>query len=175
MTAAESSVTSPPARTDTAPVSAVYTEGMLAGLIGAATIAVWFLILDTLNGRPFYTPTVLGTALFRGGAGLEEPETLAVSFEMVLTFTWVHVLAFVVIGGAASHLIAAAERNANLGFGVLLLFVVFECGFFAACVLFAQPVLRALAWPEVLVGNLLAAGAMAVTFWRRHPRLTILP
>jgi len=36
-------------------------------------------------------------------------------------------------------------------------------------------VLRALTWPEVLVGNLLAAAAMAAVFWRRHPRLAIRP
>jgi hypothetical protein len=175
MTAVESHVTGPTARSDGAPVSTVYTEGMLAGIAGAAAIAAWFLILDTINGHPFHTPTVLGTALFRGGEGLASPDSLPLSFEMVLTFTWVHVLAFVVIGGAAAHLIAAAERNPNLGFGILLLFVVFECGFFAVCVLVAQPVLQALAWPAVVVGNLLAAVAMAATFWRRHPRLTILP
>ena len=50
--------------------SKTYKEGFVAGLIGAATIAVWFLILDMIQGRPLYTPTVLGTALFRGSAGL---------------------------------------------------------------------------------------------------------
>jgi hypothetical protein len=148
---------------------------MLAGLIGAATIALWFLILDTIAGRPLYTPSVLGTALFRGGAGLEDPKTLPISLEMVLMFTWVHVLHFLVIGGVAAQLLAIAERNANVGFGIVLLFVVFEFGFVAACMLFAEPVLRALAWPAVLVGNLLAAAAMAVTLWRRHPDLVIQP
>ena len=33
----------------------VYEEGLVAGLLGAATIAVWFLILDSLAGRPFRT------------------------------------------------------------------------------------------------------------------------
>lgn len=155
--------------------STVAAEGMLAGVIGAATIALWFLILDTIDGHPLYTPSVLGTALFRGGEGLDHPEGLPVSFEMVLMFTWVHVLHFLVIGGVAAQLIAIAERNANVGFGIVLLFVVFEFGFVAACMLFAEPVLRALAWPAVLVGNLLAAAAMAVALWRRHPHLTILP
>src|SRR3990170_227162 len=49
-------------------VSKVYVEGIIAGLIGAATIAIWFLILDVLDGRPLHTPTVLGTALFRQSA-----------------------------------------------------------------------------------------------------------
>ena len=40
---------------------------------------------------------------------------------------------------------------------------------------FAEPVLHALAWPEVLVGNLLAAATMTAMFWRHHPRLGIRP
>ena len=153
----------------------VYAEGILAGVVGAATIALWFLALDGVKGRPFYTPTVLGTALFRGGAGLATPEMLPVDFEMVLSFTWVHVLAFLIIGLGASRLLGLAERNPSFGFGIVLLFVVFEFGFLLACMLFAEPALRALTWPEVLVGNLLAAAAMAAVFRRRHPQLAIRP
>src|SRR6266446_2200532 len=153
---------------ETAAATAVYAEGLLAGVVGAAAIALWFLALDGVKGRPFYTPTVLGTALFRGGAGLQSPE-------MLLSFTWVHVLAFLIIGVGASRLLGIAERNPSFGFGIVLLFVVFEFGFLLACMLFAEPVLRALTWPEVLVGNLLAAAAMAAVFWRRHPRLAIRP
>lgn len=155
--------------------SKVYEEGIVTGLIGAATIAVWFLILDTIQGRPLYTPTVLGTALFRGGAALTAPESLPVSFEMVLWFTWVHVLVFVVIGGAAAGLLRLAERDPNFGFGILLLLVIFMFGFIGVSMVFAEEVLHALAWPAILVGNLLAASAMAWYLWRRHPRLTIRP
>jgi len=156
-------------------MSRVYGEGIVAGLLGAATVALWFLIVDTINGRPFYTPTVLGTAVFRGGAGLDTPDTLPISFEMVLLFTWVHALAFAAIGGIAARLLAFAERTANVGFGIVLLFVVFEFGFVAATMMFAEQVLRSLAWPAVLVGNLLAAAVMGAYFWRRHPNLYIEP
>jgi hypothetical protein len=174
--AAESSVTSRAvAGGDTSEMSSVYAEGLRAGLVGAATIAVWFLILDLVQGKPFFTPTVLGTALFRSGDGLGAPEMLPTSFEMVVSFTWVHVLAFILIGMAAAYLISVAERDPNFGFGILLLFVVFEFGFVVACMLFAEPVLQVLTWTGVLVGNLLAAIAMTVVFWRRHPRLSIAP
>ena len=174
--AAESSVANRAvAGGDASELSSVYAEGLRAGLIGAATIAIWFLILDLVQGRPFFTPTVLGTALFRGGEGLANPEALSPSFEMVVTFTWVHVLAFILIGTAAAYLLSVAERDPGFGFGIVLLFVIFEFGFVAACMLFAEPVLHALTWTGVLVGNLLAAIAMTVVFWRRHPRLTIAP
>lgn len=153
----------------------LYQEGIIAGLIGAATIAIWFLILDAISGRPLWTPTVLGTALFRRGAGLEALETVPVSMEMVLMFTWVHGLVFAVIGGIASRLLSLAERNPSIGFGVLLLFVVFTAGFTVVAMLFATPILRALTWPAVLVANLLAAGAMGGYFWLRHPTMQVNP
>ncbi|MEW6300492.1 MAG: hypothetical protein AB1671_22605 [Thermodesulfobacteriota bacterium] len=153
----------------------LYQEGIIAGLIGAATIAIWFLIIDALNGRPLYTPTVLGTALFKGGEGLASPDTLPIDLEMVLMFTWVHGLVFVVIGGVASRLLGLAEHNPNIGFGILLLFVVFEFGFVAVNMAFADAVLRALTWQAILLGNLLAATAMSIYFWRHHPNLIVNP
>ena len=155
--------------------AAVYTEGLLAGVAGAATVALWFLALDTIAGRPFFTPSVLGTALVRGGAEIAAPETLPVDMEMVVNFTWMHVLAFVIIGLAASKLLQHAERDPNVGFGILLLFVVFEFGFIAVFSNVAEEVLNVISWPSILVGNLLAAGAMGLIFWRRHPRLVIRP
>jgi len=160
---------------ETAAVSKLYQEGIIAGLVGAAIVAIWFLILDTFNGKPLYTPTVLGTALFRRGAGLSSPETLAVSLEMVAMFTWVHALVFAALGGVAARLLGLAERNPSLGFGILLLFVVFEFGFMVAAMVFAKAVLTALAWPAVLVANLLAAAGMAGYFWVRHPNLRVRP
>jgi len=156
-------------------LSEVYGEGIVAGLLGAATIALWFLVVDTLNGRPLYTPTVLGTAVFRGGAGLDHPESLPVSFELVMQFTWLHAIVFAIVGGLAARLLAFAEHTANVGFGIVLLFVVFEFGFVAVTMVFAEDVLSSLAWPAVLVGNLLAAGVMGAYFWRHHPNLRIEP
>jgi hypothetical protein len=153
----------------------IYQEGLVAGLLGAAVIAVWFLILDTTAGRPLHTPTILGTAIFRGGQGLSAPESVPVSLEMVVLYTWVHALVFCVIGGIAARLLAVAERQPNVGFGILLVFVVFEFGFVVVTLLFAEPVLQALTWPAVLGGNLLAALAMGMYFWRRHPALEIFP
>ena len=41
-------------------------EGVIAGLIGAAIVAVWFLIYDAARGRPLRTPALLGAATFAG-------------------------------------------------------------------------------------------------------------
>jgi hypothetical protein len=156
-------------------LASAYGEGIRAGLVGAFTIALWFAILDGLHGRWLFTPTVLGTALFHGGAGLDDPTSLAPSAEIVLGFTWIHMLVFLIVGMGAARLLVLAEDDSHLGFGILLLFLVFEFGFVGACMLFAEPVLHALAWPAIVAGNLLAAIAMAATFWRHHKDITIEP
>ena len=153
----------------------LYQEGMLAGVLGALTVAVWFLVLDSLSSRPFWTPTVLGTALFRRGSGLEAAGTLPVSFEMVLMFSWVHGMVFAALGGIAARLLGWVEHHPSAGFGVLLLFVVFQFGFIATATVFAEPVLRVLSAWSILVANLLAAAAMTAFLWRRHPSLRIWP
>lgn len=148
-----------------------YLDGIIAGTIGAATIAFWFLILDTVKGRPLYTPSVLGTVFFKPGVLLPTPESMPVSFELVLVYTWVHWLVFCVIGGAASLLLRAAERRPDAGFGILLFFVIFEFGFLVGAMLFAEAILRAIAWQEILLGNLLATVAMGAFLWHRHPHV----
>ena len=60
----------------------LYQEGMIAGTCGAATITIWFLLLDVLAGHPLYTPHVLGTALFKGGGGLVPPAHLWFQFSL---------------------------------------------------------------------------------------------
>ena len=172
--ALQSHTTSAPAVVSEAELSGVYVEGVVGGLIGAATIAVWFFIVDLYNGRPFYTPNVLGAALSLSRT-IPDPATAPISLDLVVFYTWVHALIFCVIGGVAAKLLALAEHDFEVGFGILLLFVIFEFGFVAAAMAFAEPILRALALPAVLVANLLAAGTMAVYFWRHHPKLAIAP
>ena len=155
--------------------SRVYQEGIIAGILGALTVAVWFLVVDMMHGRPFYTPTVLGTALFGRGVWPATLETMPASFEMVAMFTWVHVLAFVAVGVAAALLIAVAERHPSLGFGIVLLFVILEACFTVAVMIVAAPVLRALTWQAILVANFLAAAMIAGYFWLRHPTMQMRP
>ena len=151
------------------------TDGVGAGLIGAGTVAGWFLILDTLAGRPFYTPSLLGTALFRRGVPVDAAATAPVSLEMVGMFTWVHALVFIAIGGLASYLLTAVETKPSLGFGLILLFVVFQASFTVFAVVVAPQLLVAVGWIPVLTANLLAAVAMAGYLGWRHRTLLIAP
>lgn len=159
----------------TADTTRVYQEGIIAGLLGGLAVAAWFLVVDLVHGRPLYTPTVLGTALFGRGVWPATLDSLAPSLDMVAMFTWVHLLLFAVLGVVVARLIATAEQHPSLGFGFVLLFVILEACFTAAAMIVAAPVLRALTWPAILVANLLAAAVMAGYFWWRHPRLAMRP
>ena len=44
-------------------------EGFVAGLAGAGAVAVWFFLVDLIGGNPFYTPSMLGSAVFSGPGG----------------------------------------------------------------------------------------------------------
>ena len=151
---------------------ALYQEGIVAGVLAAAVVAIWFLVVDSLAGRPFYTPAVLGTALFGRGAGLDH---VTISLGTVAMFTWVHGLVFAALGGIAVRLIAVAERNPSLGFGIVLFFVLLQSGFTTAMAFVAPAVFTVLGWTSIFVANLLAAAAMVVYFRLRHPHLSVRP
>lgn len=151
-----------------------YLDGLIAGIIGAAIIAIWFLFLDAVSGLPLYAPTVLGQGLFIGPEALSSANEVQFSLKLTLMYTWVHVLVFVVLGEIAAYLLLLTGKNPNFGF-FLLLFVILEFGFVGTAFVLAKPVLDELTWPAVLLGNLLAAAGMACYFWLRHPKVLVAP
>jgi len=144
-------------------------EGVAAGLLGAAVVALWFLIIDMVVGRPLYTPAALGSAMLYGAAAAN---AVLVSPATVLGYTVYHVAAFVFLGIIASALITQAERFPPLFFGLILLFVVFETFVILLVAMLGAWLMQALAWWAILVGNVLAAVAMGVFLRRRHPELS---
>ncbi len=147
--------------------ASVLRDGIVTGALGAATILVWFLVLDAFAGRPLYTPTVLGTVLL--GRDASSLESLPVSIPVVLFYTAVHGLAFCVVGYVAAWLFAVAERHPPWIFGLLLFFILFFCAFLAVPVVTEPAVFRVVTIPAILGGNFLAAAAMGRYLWRRHP------
>jgi hypothetical protein len=148
-------------------------EGVVAGTLGAVTVALWFFVIDLFQGRPLHTPMVLASALLYGEANTALEGSLAL--RLTVGFTFIHWLAFTALGGFAAWMLGVAERNANLGFGVLLLFAFMEVGFLAVVAIFTQSVFQALSWQMVLVGNLLATAVMGLYFWRRHAHMKMYP
>ena len=80
------------------PLSAPTTlmEGFITGIIGAGVVAAWFLLLDTIQHVPLWTPSLLGTVLFKGAHAAAEHN--AVDPGMVAAYTLVHHAAFIGVG-----------------------------------------------------------------------------
>lgn len=160
-----------PARPIAPPLSipTILIEGLITGAIGAGIVAAWFLFLDAIQHEPLYTPSLLGTILFRG-ADAAAAHT-AIDPGMVAAYTIVHHVAFILVGVAASYLVTQMERIPPLGIALLFLFVFFETGFHVFMLAVGQPLLGEIAFWGVAVANLLAAAGMAAWLWYRHPRM----
>jgi len=146
----------------------VLQEGFVAGMIGAGGVALWFLIVDTIDGQPFYTPALLGSAIFWG---LRDPAQVNVAFSTVIGYTMIHVIAFWVIGSIAAALAALVDAIPPTLFLAVVFFAVFEVAFYVVVVMVAKPLLGGLAWTNVAIGNGLAAIGMGYYLWRVHPHI----
>lgn len=146
----------------------VLREGLVSGLLGAAVVALWFLVLDGFVRQPLFTPGALGSLLFHGAAS---PEQVRVTTATIWGYTVVHVAAFLLFGMVVSALVAQADRVPSFIFAVVLLGVVFELFFVGLVASLGTWVLEEFAWWSILGGNLLAALTMGWYLWRRHPDL----
>ena len=136
-------------------------EGLVAGLIGAVAVAAWFLLVDIIAGRPFFTPAVLGSAVF---FGLRDPTLVTISFQAVLAYTSIHILAFIAVGVTAAGVLKEAEKDRSVLWLALEFFIMFEFGFHAVVALVFMPLLAELAWFNVAIGSTIAAGGMGYYF-----------
>ncbi len=146
----------------------VLREGIVAGLIGAAVVAVWFFVFDLLRGRPFLTPTRLGSFVF---FGVNTPVGMQPALGPILGYTVLHGLAFVAFGIVAATMMAMSEREPALFVAFVVLFAAFEVFFFGVLSVLGQGIQAALVWWSVLVGNLLASLAMLWFLFRAHRAL----
>ncbi len=131
-------------------------------------VAVWFLIVDSISGRPFYTPAVLGSV---ATLGLRDPTEVVISLQSVGAYTAFHFLAFFAVGVVAAALAEEAAKSLQVLWLVAEFFIVFEFAFYSAVALVVTPLLAELAWINVAVGNLIAASGMGWYLWHAHPAI----
>lgn len=146
----------------------VVREGLIAGLIGAVVVALWFLVVDVTSREFWFTPAALGSAVFHGARGVGEVEVTALT---VAGYTLIHVGGFVLVGLLAAALATHAERHGVLLLAGVLLFVTFETLFLGLTAIAASWLLAALNGWTILGANLIAAVAMGWYLWRAHPGL----
>lgn len=148
--------------------SRYFREGIIAGLIGAALVAVWFLIYDAALGRPFRTPSLLGAATFQG---VTDPTAVPTAAHLVVQYTVLHGVVFALIGVLIAHLIVSAQREPSRVLTLFIALMCFEVFFLAVLTWLAHPVLGELAWWTILTANALAAGGMLIYLFVGHRAL----
>jgi hypothetical protein len=135
--------------------SHVFQEGLIAGVLGYAAVAIVFVVLNVSQGlSPVFTPGVMGRALL-GGGGLDPVSPWA----GVLAFNALHLGLSMLIGLVAAFLAQRAEDDHDLAMG-LVFFVMVLGGFIPILsgTLMVE-LLHALKWSEAVIGSL--AGAVA--------------
>jgi hypothetical protein len=98
-------------------------DGILTGIVGAVVVSLVFLLLDFANGRPFHTPSLLGSVIFRGQhvSDLSGPDPV-----MIFAYTGLHGAAFLVVGFLLAVLFREFEKHPKLGLELLVVLLVFE-------------------------------------------------
>ncbi len=147
----------------------VLREGVIAGVAAGFMVATWFLIVDTVQGRPFFTPSALGSVLFLGASSLTEVE---VSLWVTVAYTPVHYGVIIPFGIAAAALARQAEEQPQLLIGGILFFVAFEAFFLGIVTVAAEFLLGPLAWWSIAMGNLVGVVTMVGYLWWKHPKLS---
>jgi len=144
-------------------------EGIIAGVLSATVIAVWLAVVDMIAGHPLLTPTVLGRGLYSLFGGLRNSDTPGM---YIAVYTIFHYVAFCGIGIIVATIIHGARRSPGIMAGFVVLFVIFEMGFYGlAAALSVNTRLQGLAWYQIGAANLVAALVMFWFMWSRHPEL----
>jgi hypothetical protein len=99
----------------------LFVEGLIAGVIGYAVVAVFHVMLNVAGGRPpLYTAAQLGDLVFgSGGAGA----TLTVDPTMVLAFNGVQLVALLIFGFFAAWLMYETKLHPEFWYLAFFLFL----------------------------------------------------
>lgn len=132
---------------------------LISGAYASAATALLFLIVDGARGQFFYTPSLLGRVVLLGH---EPSSTEPLRLDMVALYSLVHLIAFVLIGAAAT----AVYRNwkalrASVAFGTAVM-TFLTGGAFMVGALVYPGLIEAIGPLALIGGNLVAAIAMTV-------------
>lgn len=141
-------------------------DSFYSASIGASAVALFFLAIDSIQGQPFFTPSLLGAVMFQGA---EAASVSDVRLDMVAYYSAIHMLAFGLLGGLLAFLVHEVELHAKHPVQIFLLFfLVFEGGFLVASHLFMPGVNEVLGYFRIFLANLFAAGVMAAFLYQSH-------
>ena len=145
------------------------TQGLIAGLIGYAAVAVFFLLVNVIGGRsPFHTAAALGSVLFYG---LQDPANLVIEPGPVIAYNGLHLILSIVAATVAAWLLFETERHHFIWYFV---FFVFLAGFVYSLVLIGvvgAEISHIVPWWSVLAANVIWLLSLGCYLWYQHRSL----
>src|SRR5881396_3204890 len=139
-----------------------FARGAVGGLLAGLTVALWFLVVDSLAGRPFHTPAVLAGALAR-------QDIATPTFRIVAAYTVVHFAVFALLGVAMAAAIGALRVPPRLLLAVPFGLVAQELVFYAGLLSSGTGRVAVVPWPQVVIANVLS-GFVLVAYLHRAAR-----
>ena len=146
-------------------------QGIVVGLIGYASVALFYAIFDFLAARgSLFTVDMLGKAVFQG---LRDPSVLLLPVRpdprAILEYNALHLLISLAIGLLVTGMVEYADRNPSRAPLVALLIV---GGFFVtifAVNFLVDPIKELLPWWSIVVANLFAVLLAGLYLMRQRP------
>ena len=147
----------------------LFREGLTAGFLGGSAVALWFLFLDIIiEGRPLYTPNLLGQVVFYRG---QPPAFDVLQGGAIVAYTFLHFGAFFLFGILLTELVRLAARHHIWRFALVIVVVVFEVFFVGFSLILFAPTEADSRWWTILVGNSFALVAMGAYYYFRFPSI----
>lgn len=146
-------------------------KGIVAGLLGAGSVAITLLVVDLIFRHALFTPAALGSVLLAGASG---PEEIVATPLTILGYTGIHVVAFLCLGLGAAYLLARAEDHPGLILGFFLILITSETLFIGITAIFAAWILDTIGWWNILIGNIAATTSMTTYLAWTHPAVVRL-
>jgi hypothetical protein len=141
-------------------------RGLVGGFAAASVLALWFLLIDSMAGRPFHTPAFLARVLLGG-------DEVTLSVAQIALYTVIHFALFLLLGAAIGWLMDRLRVVPVLLMGMLLGFLLFNLVFYGGVWITGVDVANYLGWPQVLVGNIIAGLTLIGVVRILHPRPTV--
>lgn len=149
--------------------SRVLYEGLIAGLLGFAVVALAVGVLDVVAGRSFFhTPSLLGQVVI-GGFG--EPTPGVIEPGPVFAYNGLHMLVFLAVGMAVSWVVFEVELHPVLWYVAFFALMSLVLLSFLLLAVVARPHREELSAGVLVTANALGALAIGLYLHAAHPRL----
>ena len=144
-------------------------QGMIAGMLGYAVVAVFFALFNVIEGRSiFHTAAVLGSFLFYGARDVDQ---VSLAAGPVLSYNGVHLLVFLAFGVVAAWLADLSERGPHFWYLAAILMITFSFHLFGLLLGVSATLGAEIpAWSLIVSGFLGSAAVAAYLLWS-HPAL----